>query len=79
MAHVRRALTVAGLVATNYAGHSFRISAATTAARCGIQAALIKILRRWESTAYTRYVRTALEVLCKMAGRLVPGTEPAHN
>ena len=62
VAHVRQALTAACLVATNYAGHSFRISAATTAARCGIQDVLIKTLGRWESMAY---IRTAPEVLCK--------------
>ena len=79
VAHVRRALTAAGLVATNYAGHSFRIGAVPTAARCGIQDALIKTLGRWESTAYTRYIWTAPEVLCKVAGRLFSATEPAHN
>ena len=79
MAHVRRALTAPGLVATNYTGHSFHIGAATTAARCGIQDALIKTLGRWESMAYTHYIRTAPEVLCKVAGRLDSRTEPAHN
>ena len=79
--HVRLALSAAGLMATNYAGHSFLIGAATTAARCGIQDALIKMLRRWESLAYTRYIRTAPEVLCKMSHTLdlLSGIEPAHN
>ena len=51
--HVCLALSAAGLMATNYAGHSFRIGAATMAACCGIQDALIKTLGRWESLAYT--------------------------
>ena len=71
VAHVRRALTAAG-----YKLCRAQLCAATTAARCGIQDALIKTLGRWESTAYTR---TAPEVLCKVAGRLVSGIEPAHN
>ena len=46
--------------------HSFRRGAATMAAQCGIQDALIKTLVRWESSAYTRYIQTAPEVLCKV-------------
>ena len=41
-AGVRSALQEAGYVAKDYAGHSFRIGAATTASRCGIQDSLIK-------------------------------------
>lgn len=68
---LRAVLKEAGYAATDYAGHSFRIGAATTAARCGIQDSLIKTLGRWESTAYTRYIRTAPEVLRKVAKTLV--------
>ena len=71
---VREALGVAGLVAKDYAGHSFRIGAATTAARCGIQDSLIKTLGRWESSAYARYIRTAPDTLCKVAKSLVSNT-----
>ena len=71
VSRVRAALETAGLVAKNFAGHSFRIGAATTAARCGIQDALIKTLGRWESSAYTRYIRTAPEVLCKVSRTLL--------
>ena len=58
---VRMALRRAGLDPTWYAGHSFRTGAATTAAQRGIQDLLIKTLGRWESAAYTVYVRTSLE------------------
>ena len=51
----RTALTQAGYRAKDYAGHSFRIGAATTAAQRGIQDSLIKTLGRWESS--TRYIR----------------------
>ena len=67
---VRDALHQAGLVAKDYAGHSFRIGAATTAARKGLQDSLIQTLGRWESSAYTRYIRTAPETLRKVAGAL---------
>ena len=68
---VRTALTKAGLVAKDFAGHSFRIAAATTAARQGLQDSLIKTLGRWESMAYTRYIRTPLSTLCKVTKSLV--------
>ena len=65
MAAVRKALVETGLAAKDYAGHSFRIGAATTAARQGLQDCQIKTLGRWESSAYTKYIRTSPETLCK--------------
>ena len=41
---VRPALSVLGYDCSSYAGHSFRIGAATTPAECGIEDLLIKIL-----------------------------------
>ena len=43
---VRTALAAAGLTAQNYAGHSFCIRAATTAAQQGLQDSLVKTLGR---------------------------------
>ena len=68
---VRRALQVAGVDSSQYAGHSFRIGAATTAALCGIQDSLIKTLGRWESSAYTLYIRTPRTTLCTVSRLLV--------
>lgn len=68
---VRSALDRIGIVSSNYAGHSFRIGAATTAAQRGIQDVLIKTLGRWESSAYTLYVKTPRETLCSVTGALV--------
>ena len=46
---VRVALDVLGLDGSMYAGHSFRIGAASTAAEVGIEDSIIKMLGRWES------------------------------
>ena len=54
---VRSALAVLGYDEAAYAGHSFRIGAATTAAERGIEDSLIKMMGRWESSAYQLYVR----------------------
>ena len=43
--------------ANNYASHSFRIGAATTAATAGLPPALIKTLGRWKSNAYETYIQ----------------------
>ena len=72
---VRAALTSAGYPAADYAGHSFRIGAATTAAQRGVQDSLIQTLGRWQSSAYTRYIRTAPESLRRVARTLVRDRE----
>ncbi len=67
---VRAALGAAGMDATKYSGHSFRIGAATTAALVGIEDSLIKTLGRWESAAYLLYVRVPREKLTAVAGKM---------
>ena len=54
---VRSALTKARLPADKFAGHSFRIGAATTAAAAGLEDSVIQTLGHWKSTAYLLYVR----------------------
>ena len=68
---VRSALSILGYDASSYAGHSFRIGAATTAAEQGIEDSVIKMLGRWESSAYQLYVRTSRETLASISRRLV--------
>ena len=63
VSNVRDALSRAGFVSKDYAGHSFRIGAATTAAECGLNEYTIKMLGRWHSSAYQRYIRTPRENL----------------
>ena len=47
----------ANLPADKYAGHSFRIGAATTAASAGIEDSTIQTLGRWQSSSYLLYVK----------------------
>ena len=70
VAKVWEVLQDIGIDQTKYCGHSFRIGAATTAARKGIQDSLIKTLGRWESVAYQLYVRTPREQLVTVAATL---------
>ena len=68
---VRQALQQAGVSPAGYSGHSFRIGAATTAARAGLEDSLVKMLGRWESTAYQRYIKTPRETLAALSLRLL--------
>ena len=65
---VRVALSTLGYDST---GHSFRIGAATTVAERGVEDSVIKMLGRWESSAYSRYVRTPRQTLAAVSRRLV--------
>ena len=58
VARVREALTSAGVDSSAYSGHTFRSGAATTAAKCGVSDVVIKMLRRWKSSAYQLYIKT---------------------
>ena len=68
---IRRALAAAGMDTKGYSGHSFRIGAATTAALVGIEDSMIKMLGRWESSAYQRYLRMPRDSLAALSARLV--------
>ena len=63
---IRQTLQQAGMDPTRYAGHSFRIGAATTAAAQGVSDATIQLLGRWRSDSYVRYVRTPRQELAYM-------------
>ena len=48
-----------GLDSTRYKGHSFRIGAASHAAASGYSDTQIRLLGRWQSDAFKRYIRLA--------------------
>ncbi|XP_077779000.1 uncharacterized protein LOC144326338 [Podarcis muralis] len=51
-----KAIDACGLSSQDYAAHSFRIGAATTAAHLGLPADRIKEMSRWKSDAYKGYI-----------------------
>ena len=65
------ALQKAGVPVTCYSGHSFRIGAATTAADTGLEDSVVKMLGRWELSAYHRYIHTPRATLAAFLARLV--------
>ena len=56
-----------GNIEGDYTGHSFRIGAATTAARIGIPDNMIKTLGRWSSEAYRLYIRSSEDDIAKVS------------
>lgn len=66
---LRQIMSASG-VAGNFSSHSFRIGAATVAARKGIPDHLIQALGRWSSNAYQLYIRTPSESLASLSQQL---------
>ena len=64
---VRLALETAKLPAKQFAGHSFRIGAATTAASAGLPDSAIQTLGRWKSSAYLLYIRMESHKLARVS------------
>ena len=69
--HLQAALKNAGVAPSAYTGHSFRIGAATTAAKCGLEDSLIQTLGRWKSAAYLAYVKIPRQELASVAKTLM--------
>ena len=66
---LRGILSAAGIPG-NFSSHSFRIGAATVAARNGIPDHQIQALGRWTSSAYLLYIRTPAESLSRLSKQL---------
>ena len=71
-AWLRRILSSANIQG-HFSSHSFRIGAATVAARNGIPDHQIQALGRWTSTAYLSYIRTPAEMLSQLSKQLTAG------
>ena len=56
---LNKVLTLCGLDPGRYKGHSFRIGAASEAAREGYSDAQIRLMGRWNSDAFRKYIRLA--------------------
>ena len=67
---IRAGLQAVGLPESNFAGHSFRIGAATAAANAGIEDSVICTLGRWSSSAFLTYIRTPREQLARFSRTL---------
>ena len=61
--HLHQVLRISGVSPELYSSHSFRIGAASTAARLGISDQTIQVLGRWSSQAYRSYIRNNLNDL----------------
>ena len=70
VARVRDPLREAGLNPLHYAGHSFRIGAATVAAQVGLEDSVIRSLGRWSSAAFLSYIRTPRHRLASYTSRM---------
>ena len=66
----RQALQDLGLPEGQFAGHSFRIGAATAAAQAGLEDSCIMMLGRWNSAAFLRYIRTPKTDLAAATARI---------
>ena len=69
-AKIRAALCTVGLPEDNFAGHSFRIGAATAATKAGIEDSVMQTMGRWSSAASFVYIRTPKEHLTSFSRRL---------
>ena len=67
---LRHILQSMGLPQEHYAGHSFRIGAATSAALAGVEDSTIQTLGRWQSSAYLQYIRLPRDHLTQISWRL---------
>ena len=67
---MRGILQSLGLPQHQYAGHSFRIGAATTAALAGVEDSTIQTLGRWHSAAFLQYIYMPKERLAAVASTL---------
>ena len=74
---VKQLMASVGLDPKEYGAHSLRIGGATAALAAGLDAAVIKVLGRWDSDVYEIYARCTREAAA-MASTLI-GSTPFHD
>ena len=79
VARLRRVLATFIPDANDYSGHSFRIGAATTAALASVPDHIIKMMGRWQSEAYTLYVRQSRESLASISNTLTSSSSVSRQ
>ena len=67
---IRLILSSLGFPHQDYAGHSFRIGVATTAAMAGVEDSTIQSLGRWRSSAFLQYIRMPQFQLAAISSRM---------
>ena len=70
-------IALIGKDASKYSGHSYRSGCATSAAMVGMSDWEIKLLGRWTSDAYQRYIQAPTVMLVAFAQRL--SLHPNHS
>jgi hypothetical protein len=75
--NTRMYLALLGLDSGRFSGHSFRSGGATSAAQAGLADWEIKLLGRWTSDAYQRYIRAPPAMLRSFAQRMC--STPSHQ
>jgi len=65
-----RQILASAQIPGNFSSHSFRIGAATVAARNGVPDHLIQTMGRWSSNAYQLYIRTPADSLAALSHKL---------
>ena len=68
--NIRGVLSSIGLPHYDYAGHSFRIGAATTAALAGVEDSTIQAFGRWQSAAFLQHIRIPQTKLTAISRRM---------
>ena len=67
---LKEVLVAAGISPRGFSGHSFRAGAATTAVKIRIEDSQKKLLGRWKSDAYHRYIKPFGSHLATLASSL---------
>ena len=68
--NTRLTLSLLGYDCTRYSGHSYRSGAATSASMAGMSDYDIKLLGRWSSQVYHRYIHTPVLHLASYSKRI---------